>query len=139
MTTSRIRTYSELEKHRTFLDRYNYLAVHGEVGCATFGFDRWLNQQFYMSREWRLARRDVIARDGGCDLGIPGHEIYTKVIVHHMNPLVLDDIVHRTSNALDAEFLICVSHDTHNAIHFGDADRLPKKHIPRTPGDTKLW
>lgn len=137
--TSTIRSYSELSELPTFLERFEYLSLRGVVGAATFGFDRWINQQFYTSREWRQLRRDVIARDLGCDLGIEGHEIHSKIIVHHMNPLVESDIVLGTQNALDPEFMICTTHNTHNAIHFGDADLLVKTHVPRSPGDTKLW
>lgn len=139
MTISKIRSYSELIEIPTFLLRYEYLALRSAVGCETFGFNRWINQQFYMSARWRRVRRDVIARDNGCDLGVEGHEIHTRLIVHHMNPLVEADILHGTQNALDPEFLICTTHDTHNAIHFGDASLLAKPYIPRRPGDTKLW
>lgn len=136
---SKIRTYSELIEFDTFLDRYKYLSLRGTVGQETFGFDRWINQQFYTSSEWRKLRRDVIIRDLGCDLGVAGYDIHSRLIIHHMNPLTQDDIVHGTRNALDPEFLICTTHDTHNAIHFGDANLLAKPHIPRSPGDTKLW
>lgn len=139
MTTSRIRTYSELSRLSTFVDRFNYLSLQGEVGCATFGGNRFINQQFYTSREWRLLRYDVIARDEGRDLGVEGFEIHDRIIVHHMNPIDEDDILHGTDRALDLENLICTTHNTHNAIHFGDASLLPKIHIPRRPNDTKLW
>lgn len=137
--STKTRTYSELNELETFLERYEYLALRGEVGCETFGFNRWINQRFYTSTQWRRIRRDVIARDLGCDLGLEGYEIHSKVIVHHLNPLVEADIVHGTSNALDLEFLICTTHATHNAIHYGDASLLAKPHVSRTPGDTKLW
>jgi 5-methylcytosine-specific restriction endonuclease McrA len=137
--TSRIRTYSELIQLETFEQRFAYLSIRGEVGCATFGGNRWINQQFYTSREWRLLRHDVIARDEGRDLGVEGYEIYDRIIVHHMNPIDEEDILHGTPRALDLENLICTTHDTHNAIHYGDARLLPKPHIPRRPGDTKLW
>lgn len=136
---SRIRTYSELIAFDTFEERFAYLSIQGEVGCATFGGNRWVNQQFYTSREWRRLRYDVIARDEGRDLGVEGYEIYDRIIVHHMNPISEEDILHGTSRALDLENLICTTHDTHNAIHFGDAKLLRKPYIPRTPGDTKLW
>jgi hypothetical protein len=139
MMTSKIRIYSELVEFETFLERYEYLALHGEVGCETFGFNRWINQQFYTSMQWRRLRRDVIVRDLGCDLGVAEREIHSRIIVHHMNPLDEGDILHGTRNALDPEFLICTTHDTHNAIHFGDASLLAKPYIPRSPGDTKLW
>lgn len=139
MTTSGIRTYSELIQLETFRERYEYLALRSEVGCETFGFNRWINQRFYTSTQWRRLRRDIIVRDLGCDLGVEGYEIHSRLIIHHMNPLVESDIVHGTRNALDPEFLICTTHDTHNAIHFGDADLLATPYVPRSPGDTKLW
>lgn len=139
MTTTTIRTYSELIQLETFEERFAYLSIQGRIGCETFGSNRWINQNFYTSSAWRRIRRDVIARDGGCDLGMPEYEIFDRVIVHHMNPLVEDDIAHGTRNALDPEFLISVTHDTHNAIHFGDAKQLRKPYSPRRPGDTKLW
>jgi hypothetical protein len=137
--STRCRTYSELSALETFLDRFEYLSLGGEVGCETFGFNRWINQQFYTSREWRRLRHIVILRDNSCDLGIAGHDIHDKVIVHHMNPLVEEDIMEGTPYALDPEFLICTTHDTHNAIHYGSADLLKKEYQPRRPGDTKLW
>jgi hypothetical protein len=137
--TTKNRTYSELVQLKTFEERYEYLALRGEVGQATFGFDRWINQQFYTSREWRRLRRDIIVRDESCDLGVEGYDIHTRLIVHHMNPLDQFDIVHGSSNALDPEYLICTTHETHNAIHYGDASLLAKPYQPRQPGDTKLW
>lgn len=136
---TRIRTYSELIRLESFLERYEYLALRSEVGCETFGFNRWINQQFYTSSAWRRLRHDVIARDLGCDLAVEGYEIHTRLIVHHMNPISEDDITYGTRRALDPEFLICTTHDTHNAIHFGDASLLVEPYIPRSPGDTKLW
>lgn len=135
----RLRTYSELIQHRTFEDRFAYLSLRGEVGKETFGYDRWMNQDFYTSREWRLVRRDVIARDLGRDLAMPGYDIFDKVYVHHMNPLTADSIIHSDDGNLDPEFLITVSHRTHNAIHYGDARLLPQPVVERRPGDTKLW
>jgi hypothetical protein len=137
--TSTTKYYSELVLLATHLERFEYLSLRGSVGCATFGFDRWINQQFYTSRAWRTLRRDVIARDNGCDLGIEGFEIHSRVYVHHMNPLVEADIVNGTDNALNPEYLITVTHDTHNAIHYGNSQLLSKPHISRIPGDTKLW
>lgn len=134
-----IRTYSELIEFNTFEQRFEYLSLKGEVGHETFGFDRWINQQFYTSRQWRQLRQKIIVRDNGCDLGVDGYEIHSRLLVHHMNPLVQSDIVHGTQYALDPEFLICVTHDTHNAIHYGDASLLAKPYEPRRPGDTKLW
>lgn len=134
-----IRTYSDLRRLTTFEERFAYLKLGGEVGSATFGFDRYLNQEFYKSVFWKRARTQVIARDVGCDLGIEGHEIYDRVYVHHMNPLTPDDIKHSSLDIIDPEFLIAISHVTHNAVHYGDERLLPKKHVDRRPGDTKLW
>lgn len=136
---NKIRTYTELARLRTFEERFEYLSLKGTVGHQTFGFDRWINQQFYTSRDWRDLRREIILRDESCDLGIPGYEIHSRLIVHHMNPLDQGDIVHGTPNALNPEYLICTTHDTHNAIHYGDATLLVKPYEPRRPGDTKLW
>jgi len=137
--STRNRSYSELSRLETFEERFDYLSLNGEVGCTTFGFNRWINQQFYTSREWRQLRQKAILRDQACDLGVEGYEIHSKLIVHHMNPLLEEDIVHGTRYALDLEFLICTTHDTHNAIHFGDKSLLAKPYVPRSPGDTKLW
>jgi hypothetical protein len=137
--TSKIRTYSELVKFETFEERFRYLALSGVVGDPTFGYDRWLNQDFYSSREWKLARRDVIARDLGCDLGIEGYEIHERALVHHMNPMVLEDLSEGNRSIVDPEFLITVTHRTHNAIHYGDERQLPRPVVERKPGDTKLW
>lgn len=134
-----IKTYSEMSRFATFEERYAYLRLGGAVGRDTFGFDRYLNQDFYRSRLWKLARTHVIARDLGCDLGLAGHEIFDKVIVHHMNPMVVEDIVHSNDDILNPEFLITVSHDTHNAIHYGDKSKLPKPVLQRHPGDTTPW
>lgn len=134
-----ILTYSELRRIETFEERYEYLALRGTVGNPTFGFDRWLNQQFYMSRQWRNVRRDIIARDMGCDLAVPGFEIHEKLVVHHMNPLAIEDLVHGQDIALEPEFLITTTHQTHNAIHFGDARLLARPLTERRPGDTTPW
>lgn len=136
MTT---RSYSEIQYIDTFLGRYEYLQLRGEVGWATFGFDRYMNQQFYASREWRQVRQHVIARDMGCDLGIEGYEIFDRIYIHHMNPMSVDDIKTGDESILDPEFLITTTHKTHNAIHYGDSSLLPKPFKPRVPGDTKLW
>lgn len=135
----KIRRYSELIHYDSFDDRFEYLSLGGEVGRSTFGFDRYINQKFYQSREWKTARRNVIVRDNGCDLGVPGFEIHGGLVVHHMNPMSVDDIVHGETWILDPDFLICTSNDTHNAIHYGDSSLLPKEFVARTPGDTKLW
>lgn len=133
------RSYSELRRLHTFKDRYDYLVLHGSVGASTFGFDRYLNQGFYRSTEWRKLRNAIIVRDNGCDLGIDGYEIHNRLIIHHMNPMTVDDIVTGGSDLLDPEFLITTTHSTHNAIHYGDERLLPRLPITRKPGDTKLW
>ena len=133
------RTYSELRRLKTFEERFEYLRLAGEVGYSTFGFDRWLNQNFYRSHMWRRARNSVIVRDNGCDLGIEGFDIHTDLIVHHMNPMSPDDIKHGELWILDPNYLVTTSLQTHNAIHFGDERRLPRGPITRLPGDTKLW
>lgn len=136
---SKIRTYSDLRQLDSFYDRFDYLSLGGEVGERTFGFDRWINQQFYKSKEWRDVRNRVITRDDGCDLGCGGFEIFADLLVHHMNPLTVDAIEHGESWILDPEFLITTSLNTHNAIHYGDERLLPRGPIVRQPGDTKLW
>lgn len=138
-TTMRTRSYSELRREPTFEDRYHYLALRGEVGAATFGYDRWINQQFYTSREWKHIREHVIARDNGCDLGIDGYEIHGRLLIHHMNPLTQEDLLHGAEHALDPQYLITTTHQTHNAIHYGDETLLRKPFVPRTRGDTRLW
>lgn len=132
-------TYTELAKRDTFLARFRYSVLGGELGIATFGFDRHLNQAFYSSREWKQARDIAIIRDAGCDLGVPGREVHDRILVHHMNPIQVRDLVHLNMDLFDPEYLICVSTRTHNAIHFGDESQLPLELIERTPGDTTLW
>lgn len=139
MTTTKTRSYSELKQIDTFEDRFRYLKLGGGVGVATFGYDRWLNQQFYTSRAWKLAREFVIVRDEGCDLGIEGYEIHKQLYVHHMNPLTPDQLMNDEENSLDPDFLITTTHRTHNAIHFGDESLLVKPFVERRPGDTRLW
>lgn len=134
-----IRTFSELIHIPTFEERFDYLQLRGEVGSKTFGFDRWMNQQFYRSRDWKQVRQHVIARDLGCDLAMEGYEIHDRIYIHHMNPMVADDLVHGNQDVLNPEYLISTTHRTHNAIHYGDRDLLPKQLTPRRPGDTKLW
>lgn len=134
-----IRRYSELIRIHTFEERFEYLKLQGVVGGSTFGFDRYLNQDFYVSKEWRDVRHHVIARDMGLDLGVEGHEIHDKVIIHHINPMSPDHILRHDPMILDPENLITTCHNTHNAIHYGDASLLPKPYIPRTRGDTNLW
>jgi hypothetical protein len=133
------RSYSELRRYKTLEDRFHYLKLGGEVGAATFGSDRYLNQAFYRSREWKMIRDEVIVRDEGCDLGVPGYEIHEAVYIHHMNSLSVEHLAHGDDSALDPEFLITTTHRTHNAIHYGDETLLPKVYIPRRPGDTRLW
>lgn len=135
----RIRTYSELRRLDSFLERFEYLSLRGQVGGRTFGFDRWLNQQFYSSPMWAQARDVVIMRDEGCDLGIPGREIQVELLVHHMNPVTRSDITNGEEWILDPEYLITTCHRTHNAIHYGDASLLPQPVVERAPGDTRLW
>lgn len=135
----RIRKYSELRRLPTFEERFDYLSMPGEVGEVTFGFDRWMNQNFYRSREWRQVRDYVVYRDEACDLGIPGYEIRSRLLVHHMNPMTPNDIKQGKAWVLDPEFLITTTHTTHNAIHYGDASLIPRAPVDRRPGDTKLW
>jgi hypothetical protein len=136
---TRVRRYRELKSIETFEERYKYLALRGVVGQPTFGFDRYINQQFYTSSEWRSIRHHIIVRDNGCDLGIDGYEIHDKIIIHHMNPMSADDIKHGDDDILDPEFLISTTLRTHNAIHYGDERLLPRPLVERKPGDTKLW
>lgn len=136
---SSIRSYSELRRLHTLEERFEYLKLRGRVGDSTFGFERYVNQRFYTSKEWRDVRHHVIARDSGCDLGIAGYDIHGRVIIHHMNPMTVDHIAHSESTILDPEFLITTTHLTHNAIHYGDKGLLPQLPVERRPGDTKLW
>ena len=135
-----IRTYSELITLPTYEERYKYLKLSGRVGADTFGFDRYLNQKVYQhDPRWKEARDIVIIRDNGRDLGLEGYEIYGKIIVHHMNPITVDDILHDRDWIFDPEFLICTTHITHNAIHYGDEKLLAKASIERKPNDTCPW
>lgn len=134
-----IRTYSELIKLKTFKDRFEYLKLDGIVGEETFGFDRYMNQIFYKSREWTSVRRAVIIRDNGCDLGVEGYEIHGKILIHHMNPINLSDIVHKTDELLNPDYLITTVLSTHDAIHYGDASLLPALPIERRANDTCPW
>lgn len=133
------RSYSEMARYQTFMERYEYLKLGGEVGESTFGFDRYLNQRFYRSVEWRRIRNAVISRDEAMDLGVPDHPIMGRVYVHHINPLTVRDIKHGGEVLMDMDNLVCVSHITHNAIHYGDASLLPQPVVERRPGDTTLW
>lgn len=140
-----MRTYEELMRIPTFKERYEYLRLDGEVGKETFGFDRWLNQQFYHSTEWRRIRNQIIVRDtppgseGACDMGLFGYPISGRIYVHHMNPIAPDDIVRATEILTNPNYLICVSYDTHQAITYGAEALLPKDPIERRPGDTCPW
>jgi hypothetical protein len=134
-----IRTYRDLSRLDTLDDRFSYLDLRGRVGETTFGFDRWMNQMFYTSTEWRRVRDIVLVRDRGCDLGVDGYEIYRRPTIHHMNPIAVDDLVSGNDDILDPEYLITVSLQTHNAIHYGTKSLLPKPVIERSPGDTRLW
>lgn len=134
-----IRSYTELQRLTTYDERYDYLKVNGQVGRTIFGFERYLNQQFYRSKQWRQARSRVIARDEGLDLGIPGYEIFDKIIIHHMNPMTIEDIEGGNPDILNPEYLVTTTHNTHNAIHFGDSRLLRQPMVERRPGDTKLW
>lgn len=134
-----MRTYSELILFPTFEERFEYLKLDSKVGEATFGFERYLNQNFYHSYEWKQIRRDVILRDNGCDLGVEGYDIFGPIIVHHMNPVTSYDIVLATKELMNPEFLISTRLETHNALHFGDISLLNNRPIERRPGDTCPW
>ena len=144
MMNSKIRTYSELITIPTFIERYRYLRLGGKVGEETFGFDRYLNQQFYKSDEWLRVRDYVILRDTGrndyCqDLGVDGYDIRGRILIHHMNPITVDDIVHRSDFLLNPEYLICTTKNTHDAIHYGNEDILIQAPIERRKNDTCPW
>lgn len=134
-----IRTYSDLRRLQTLEERFDYLKLDGQIGTSTFGFERWVNQQFYHSREWREVRHHVIARDMGMDLGSEDVPIMGAHLIHHMNPITMKDFDESTENLLDPEFLITTALRTHNAIHYGDKRQLPQPFVERRPGDTKLW
>lgn len=136
---SKLRTYTELKQLKTFEERYEYLKLDGQVGVDTFGFDRYLNQAFYRSPEWKSVRNQVIVRDNGCDLGIEGREIHTKILVHHMNPITKEDVLNRSDLLLNPEYLITTVKRTHDAIHYGDSETLIKDPIERTANDTCPW
>ena len=140
MITMMNRTYSELIRIPRFEDRYEYLKIGGVVAEETFGGHRYLNQLLYnRAEEWKRIRRRVIVRDNGCDLADPEHPIHGKIIVHHLNPITIEDILNRSSNIFDMENLVCVSFETHNAIHYGDATLLKKDYVPRVKNDTCPW
>ena len=134
-----IRTYSELITIPTFEERFKYLQLKGSVGKDTFGYDRYLNQLFYQTIEWKRLRRDLIIRDCGCDLGVEGYEIHGRIIIHHMNPITKEDLLDRTDYIMNPEYLICTTHSTHNAIHYGDESLLVTAPIVRSKNDTCPW
>lgn len=138
-TMTTIKTYSELITLPTFIERFNYLKLDGAVGIATFGYDRYLNQTLYRSPEWKRFRREIIVRDNGCDLAHDDREIHGKILIHHIDPLTVDDVLRRDPKIFDPENVICVSLDTHNAIHYGDAELLMSEPIERTKNDTCPW
>lgn len=134
-----IRTYSELITLPTYEERFKYLQLNGQVGKDTFGFDRYLNQNFYRSQEWKRLRDQIILRDNGCDLGVEGYEIHGRIIIHHMNPITIKDIADATEYLLNPEYLISTVHNTHNAIHYGDINQLCLGPIERKANDTCPW
>ena len=134
-----LRSYSELSRLRTFDERFRYLLLAGSVGVETFGFDRYVNQRFYRSEEWKHVRNIVIARDNGCDLGIEGRDINGRVYVHHMNPMGLEQINDHMDLILDPEYLVCVTFATHNAIHYGDESYITLAPVERQPNDMCPW
>lgn len=134
-----IRSYSELRRLRTFEERFDYLQLRGQVGRQTFGFERYLNQRFYTSTQWRQVRSLVIARDLGCDLACEGFDIHENIVIHHMNPMTPEDLIDDQESILDPEFLITTTHRTHNAIHYGTRESLAPTIVERRPGDTLLW
>ena len=134
-----IRTYSELITIPTFEERFEYLQLKGSVGKDTFGYDRYLNQVLYRSPEWKRLRNQIIIRDDGCDLACDGYDVYGKVLIHHLNPITVEDVLARSRKVFDPDNLVCVSHNTHNAIHYGDADLLVTGPIIRTKNDTCPW
>lgn len=138
-TIMTIRTYSELITFPTFEERYEYLRLKGRVGEETFGFDRYLNQVFYKSKEWRSIRDYVITRDNGCDLGMEGYKIYGQILIHHMNPITKEDILQRRDALLNPEYLITTVKNTHDAIHYGDVNLLVTAPIERRKNDTCPW
>ena len=141
MTTMKTTTksYSELMRLNTFEERYRYLRIGGAVGKETFGYDRYLNQILYNSQDWRNFRNPIIVRDNGCDLAFPDRELESRVIVHHINPITVEDVLNRDPKIFDPENVICVSHNTHQAIHYGDENLLYKNPVERKPNDTCPW
>lgn len=134
-----IRTYSELIEIPSFKERYEYLRLDGKVGEDTFGWSRYLNQALYTSDEWKRTRRKVILRDNGCDLAVDGFEIQNRLLIHHINPITVEDIENCSPVIFDLDNLICCSHNTHEAIHYGNSNLLPSDPVMRRPNDTCLW
>ena len=134
-----IRTYSELILLPTFEERFRYLQLNGRVGDDTFGFDRYINQKFYRSADWKRIRDQIIIRDNGCDLALEGYEIYGRILIHHMNPITVKDVELSTEYLMNPEYLVCVTHNTHNAIHYGDEKQIITGPIVRTKNDTCPW
>ena len=134
-----IKTYSELILLPTFEERFKYLQLNGRVGDDTFGFDRYINQKFYRSAEWKRIRDYIIIRDNGCDLALEGYEIYGRILIHHMNPITIKDVELSTEYLMNPEYLVCVTHNTHNAIHYGDEKQIITGPIVRTKNDTCPW
>ena len=135
-----MRSYSESLQFKSFEDRFNYLKLNdGMVGDQTFYGRRYLNQNFYRSLEWKQIRNKIIVRDNGCDLGIPGREIKRKILIHHIDPITIDDLIKHTSKVTDEDNLICVSFETHNALHYGSITTLPQPFVERFENDTCPW
>lgn len=133
------KAYSELITIPTYEDRFRYLQLQGAVGKDTFGYDRYLNQVLYNSQEWKRFRNEIIIRDNGCDLAYEGYDIHGRILVHHINPITVDDVVNRNPSVFDPENVICVTHNTHNAIHYGDESLLVTAPVERTRHDTCPW
>lgn len=133
------RSYKELIRFKTFEERFEYLKLSGEVGAPTFGSHRYLNQKFYTSSEWRRFRRDIILRDNGCDLAYQDRPINGLVLIHHLNPLSIDEVLNRSEKLMDPDNVVSVCFETHNALHYGDSTLLLSDFVERKPGDTKLW
>lgn len=139
MSMTTIKTYSELITLPTFEERFCYLKLDGSVGRSTFGYDRYLNQQFYTSQEWKSIRDFVIIRDNGCDMALDGYELRSRIYIHHMNPILSKDVIHRTDFLTDPEYLVCVSFATHNAIHYCDESILKTRPVERKQNDMCPW
>ena len=138
-TTGNIRTYSEMNTLKTYEERFDYLKIGGQVGLETFGYDRYLNQILYNTKQWKKFRREIIIRDNACDLACEGYEINYRILVHHINPITVEDIINRNPMIFDPENAITTTHRTHNAIHYGDKNLLILQPMERTPNDTCPW